>query len=65
MTGKRKKSPRYMSYQEVMETLGVWRNKEYQIISSLNAELEKLGLVIINGRLNRQYFEEKFFYKGK
>lgn len=65
MTGKRKESPRYMSYQEVMKTLGVGRNKAYQIISSLNAELEKLGLIIINGRVNRQYFEEKFFYKGK
>lgn len=54
-----------MSYQEVMETLGVGRNKAYQIISSLNAELEKLGLITINGRVNRQYFEEKFFYKGK
>ena len=57
--------PSQMDVSEVMAKIGVGRNKAYEIIQSLNAELEAMGKITFKGRVNRQFFEEKFLYKNQ
>ncbi len=57
--------PSQMDVTEVMAEIGVGRNKAYEIIKSLNAELEAMGKITFKGRVNRQYFEEKFLYTSQ
>ena len=51
----------YVDAKEVMQTLGVSRNKAYKIIKELNEELEAWGFVIIAGKCSRKYFNERFY----
>jgi hypothetical protein len=48
---------------EVAKELGVSPAYAYKLIRRLNAELEERGFITINGRINRQYFEEKLYGK--
>lgn len=48
---------------EVAEVLQVSRNKSYQIINDLNKQMkaENPGYIIIRGKANRRYFEERVY----
>lgn len=51
----------YLTAFDVQEELGISRSKAYQIIKKLNKELEQKGYLVINGKVSKRYFEEKFY----
>ena len=53
----------FLRASEVAEELGVSLAYAYKLIKKLNAELEELGFITINGRVSRQYFTEKLYGK--
>lgn len=55
----------FMTAKEVAEVLGVGMSKSYQTIRLLNAELESKGFLIIPGKIQREYFYERYGIGGK
>lgn len=55
----------FMTAKEVAEVLGVGTSKSYQTIRLLNAELESQGFLIIPGKIQREYFYERYGIGGK
>lgn len=53
----------FMTAKEVQEFLGVSRTMAYQLIGELNEELLKLGYRVQRGKINRNYFIEKYCYQ--
>ena len=51
----------YLTVFDVQEELGISRSKAYQIIKRLNEELEQKRYLVINGKVSKRYFEEKFY----
>lgn len=54
----------FMSAKEVQEFLEVSRTTAYQLINEMNQELIELGYRVQRGKINRQYFLEKYCYPG-
>lgn len=52
----------FMTAKEVQDFLDVSRTTAYQIISEMNTELLKSGYRVQRGKINRQYFMEKYCY---
>ncbi len=52
----------FMTAKEVQEFLEVSRTTAYQIINEMNQELLNMGYRVQRGRVNRQYFMEKYCY---
>ena len=52
----------FMRVDEVAQELGVSKSYAYKIVQKLNAELKNLGYLTISGRVNRNFFMEKFCY---
>ena len=50
----------FMRADEVAKELGVSQAYAYKLIKELNEELKAKGYLVINGRLNREYFAESF-----
>lgn len=44
---------------DVAEILQIKPSRAYSIIRQMNAELTKKGKLVLRGRVNRRYFEEK------
>ena len=59
------KSPVYATAGEVSEMLGVSRAYAYRVIKQLNDELEAKGYLVIAGRVNRKYLEERLYQGGE
>lgn len=55
------KNTLFIKASEIAEGLGVSKAYAYKILRELNAELQKKGYMVIAGRVNRKYFEEKLF----
>lgn len=51
----------FMRSEEVAKELGVSRAYDYKLIKKLNEELKAKGYLVIEGRLNREYFMEKIY----
>ena len=51
-----------MRVEEVAEELGISKSHAYKVIHKLNAELREKGYLTISGRVNRNFFMEKFCY---
>lgn len=54
----------FMKVDEVAKELDVSKSYAYKLVQRLNAELEKLGYYTVSGKVNRQFFMEKFVYTG-
>ena len=54
-------SAMFMRVDEVAEELGVSVAYAYKLIRKLNKELERTGCITIAGRIDRQFFHEKFY----
>ena len=54
----------FMRVDEVAESLEVSKPYAYKLIKKLNQELKAKGCIIIAGRIDRRFFNEKF-YKSK
>lgn len=52
---------RFITAKDVVEELGVSSSYAYKLIRKLNAEREADGFVTINGRVSRQYFDERIY----
>ena len=50
-----------MRVEEVAQELGVSKSYAYKIVQKLNEELKAKGFLTIAGRVNRQYFNERFY----
>jgi hypothetical protein len=46
---------------EVAQELSVSKPYAYKLIHQLNDELKEKGFITIAGRVNRQYFNERFY----
>lgn len=51
----------FMRADEVAEELGVSQAYAYKLIKKLNEEQKAKGYLVINGRINREYFAEKVY----
>ncbi len=56
---------RFMRPKDIAEELECSPAYAYKIIKSLNQELEKKGFMTFPGRVIRDYFEERTYYKKK
>lgn len=52
----------FMKAKEVQDFLEVSRTTAYQLINEMNQELMNLGYRVQRGKVNRQYFIEKYCY---
>lgn len=52
----------FMTAKEVQDFLEVSRTTAYQLINEMNQELMNLGYRVQRGKVNRQYFIEKYCY---
>lgn len=50
-----------MRVEEVAEELGVSIPYAYKLIRSMNEELKEAGCITIAGRIDREFFHEKFY----
>lgn len=55
----------FMNAKEVQDFLEVSRTTAYQIINEMNGELVELGYRVQRGKINRQYFLDKYCYQVK
>ena len=55
----------YVTAKDVAEALGVSQTKAYSIIRELNSQLKANGYIVISGKVNRKFFEEKCLYSGR
>lgn len=55
----------FIKADEIRRLLGISRSKAYQIIRELNAELKSQGYMVLNGKVNRNYFMKKFMIPGE
>ena len=56
------KAQNFMRVEEVAQELGISKSHAYKVINKLNAELREKGYLTISGRVNRNFFMEKFCY---
>lgn len=54
----------FVTAKEVAEIMGVSSGKAYAVIRELNAQLRDQGYIVISGKVNRRFFEEKCLYGG-
>lgn len=52
---------RFLDVNDVAEYMGISTSKAYKIIRSLNSELRAKGFIVVAGKINRVYFEEKTY----
>lgn len=52
---------KFIRVDEVAKELDVSTSYAYKLIRQLNNELKAKGFVVIAGRVNRQYFNERFY----
>lgn len=55
----------FVTAAEVAEIMGISAGKAYAIIRELNGELKKKGYLVVAGKVNRKFFEEKCCYGAK
>lgn len=53
-----------MTAKEVATALSVSIAQAYKIIRQLNAELKAKGKIVVRGKVNRRYFQEKTYQEG-
>lgn len=46
---------------DVIKLLGVSQSKAYEIIRTLNSELQKRGFLILRGKVSKAFFDEKWY----
>ena len=52
----------FMRADEVAQELGISKSHAYKVIRGLNEELQEKGYLTISGRVNREFFREKYYY---
>ena len=52
----------FMRVNKVAKELGIAKSHAYKVIHGLNEELQEKGYLTISGRVNREFFREKYYY---
>ena len=55
---------KFIRVDEVAQELSISKPYAYKLIKKLNDELKEQGFITIAGRVNRQYFQERFYGAG-
>ncbi|MFI3211726.1 MAG: DNA-binding protein [Eubacteriales bacterium] len=51
----------FITVAEIKTLLDISESKAYHVIRDLNKELSQRGFMVIQGRVSRQYFNERFY----
>lgn len=51
----------YYSANDLVEMLDISKASSYKIIRQLNDELKALGYIVLQGKVPKKYFEEKWY----
>ena len=51
----------YYSANDIAKMLGISKSGAYSIIRKLNSELESRGYIVIQGKVSKAYFQEKWY----
>lgn len=51
----------YYTASDIAEMLGVSKGTAYGIIRKLNAELAQTNYIVVQGRVSKAYFDEKWY----
>ena len=54
-------SDKFIRAEDVAKELDISKAYAYKLIQKMNAELREKGYLTIAGRINRQYFAERFY----
>ena len=54
-------SDKFIRAEDVAKELDISKAYAYKLIQQMNSELREKGYLIIAGRINRQYFAERFY----
>ena len=52
---------KFLKVEDIMEILGISKSAAYKLMRELNDEMVKKVYIAIRGRVNRKYFEERFY----
>lgn len=52
---------RFLNATEVSEIMECSKSHAYQIIRQLNSELEANGFIVLHGKVNAKYFNERIY----
>ena len=52
---------KFLKVEDIMVILGISKSVAYKLMRELNDEMVKKGYIAIRGRVNRKYFEERFY----
>ena len=52
---------RFLNAQDVANVMECSKSAAYTIIKKLNAELEEKGFVVLHGKVNAKYFNERIY----
>lgn len=58
---KRQDKKVFINAEEIHELLGISERQAYRIILELNEELSSMGHLVVRGRTNRQFLEDKLY----
>ena len=53
---------RFLNVNDVAEYMSISTSMAYKIIRSLNKELRAKGYIVIAGKVNKMYFEQKIYH---
>ncbi len=53
----------FLNASDIADILGISASHAYKIINQLNEELSERGYFVVRGKVNRTYFEERFYLK--
>ena len=56
-----KEPPKFLRVADVAAMLDISESHAYKIMRKLNRELEAKGYITVAGRVNRRYFNERFY----
>ena len=51
----------YYTAAEVAEMIGVGRTTGYAFVKKMNKELQEAGYLVVDGKVPKDYFDEKYF----
>ena len=54
----------FLTAKEISTILGISTSLAYRIINQLNEELENMGYLVVRGKVNRNYFEKRYFFSS-
>ncbi|QEV90366.1 MULTISPECIES: ICEBs1 excisionase [Bacillus] len=55
----------FLTAKDIQRILGVKQAKAYEIIRVLNTEMKNDGYMVIQGKVNRSKFEERYCYRSR